>query len=786
MYGKDNSCTPVIVLAECPPLEELIAITVCITRNLQTSSSLQPHIIRCRELIFTEPDIIATPSFNSDNVFHLVLKRALFNTGKLQTRFSKIGLQSSDPQAVTSALFQSCLHYTLLARIAPSWNKAGQWLIQGRDFLSHQGYLNAVKIDLVVTHTQLHMSLTASTIRFPVLQLCDIEVLPASQRKFMEDQNFVISGESIGSTWCHVLPSMKKGEIINVSRQLPTDGPFRTYKDIKRHWKNSYGYRLPEDDVIYYQIHFKPLGDRVFTYPNVCLRARDIHCLPRVDPRPILVAFMQDLKNKMPTVCGYRLQLQTKANYLTMDLCSANQKEHGKTCNTNLGPTKQTPGKVIYRNFSVLSQKSFSGDLSSQFSSMSSVHSTMSSNKSHFRSNSQAENVMQGESTGVQKTNLDGSIHTGVQKTDLDGSIQDEFTKIPENRSQTVLCSGVRFGTQKKPRNEGFNSLGSRDTLARDSHVPLLSDKVRSSSTINCEERIIPRFSAKKPSNTVTQTMSSPGSQPSRIVPVFKARKDSTQTKGLGNQPQKGSGKERQKQLSISHGVQERSSVASKISEMMVQAQDKAENPANVPIPSPSTPSSIRPVHPSTLSITQPVHQSTSYITRPIHQSTPYSTRPIHQSMPVLKSLHRASLQTTTQNIRQTKSTTTRKALGTVLRCETGKYINDLHSQKPVPGSVDLDSDDEFIQSLDVYVKKRITNETFDSGVSLTKKPRTKPTIQNVDVEALAREEQLNKVNNITLMTWLKNRGIQCKSRDRRQDLVTKILTALNVRLSEQ
>ncbi|XP_048732924.1 uncharacterized protein C18orf63-like isoform X2 [Ostrea edulis] len=671
-------------------------------------------------------------NFIVSSTSHHKMQRALFNTGKLQTRFSKIGLQSSDPQAVTSALFQSCLHYTLLARIAPSWNKAGQWLIQGRDFLSHQGYLNAVKIDLVVTHTQLHMSLTASTIRFPVLQLCDIEVLPASQRKFMEDQNFVISGESIGSTWCHVLPSMKKGEIINVSRQLPTDGPFRTYKDIKRHWKNS------------------------------------------------------DLKNKMPTVCGYRLQLQTKANYLTMDLCSANQKEHGKTCNTNLGPTKQTPGKVIYRNFSVLSQKSFSGDLSSQFSSMSSVHSTMSSNKSHFRSNSQAENVMQGESTGVQKTNLDGSIHTGVQKTDLDGSIQDEFTKIPENRSQTVLCSGVRFGTQKKPRNEGFNSLGSRDTLARDSHVPLLSDKVRSSSTINCEERIIPRFSAKKPSNTVTQTMSSPGSQPSRIVPVFKARKDSTQTKGLGNQPQKGSGKERQKQLSISHGVQERSSVASKISEMMVQAQDKAENPANVPIPSPSTPSSIRPVHPSTLSITQPVHQSTSYITRPIHQSTPYSTRPIHQSMPVLKSLHRASLQTTTQNIRQTKSTTTRKALGTVLRCETGKYINDLHSQKPVPGSVDLDSDDEFIQSLDVYVKKRITNETFDSGVSLTKKPRTKPTIQNVDVEALAREEQLNKVNNITLMTWLKNRGIQCKSRDRRQDLVTKILTALNVRLSEQ
>lgn len=41
-------------------------------------------------------------------------------------------LQAGDPQPVTTALFQSCLHYTLLARIAPSWNKAGQWLIQGK------------------------------------------------------------------------------------------------------------------------------------------------------------------------------------------------------------------------------------------------------------------------------------------------------------------------------------------------------------------------------------------------------------------------------------------------------------------------------------------------------------------------------------------------------------------------------------------------------------------------------------------------------------------------------
>lgn len=32
---------------------------------------------------------------------------------------------------------------------------------------------------------------------------------------------------------------MKRGEIVGISRQLPADGPFRFYKDIKRYWKNS-------------------------------------------------------------------------------------------------------------------------------------------------------------------------------------------------------------------------------------------------------------------------------------------------------------------------------------------------------------------------------------------------------------------------------------------------------------------------------------------------------------------------------------------------------------------
>jgi effector-binding domain-containing protein len=32
--------------------------------------------------------------------------------------------------------------------------------------------------------------------------------------------------------------SMKKGKIVSISHELSDDGPFKSYKEIKRHWKN--------------------------------------------------------------------------------------------------------------------------------------------------------------------------------------------------------------------------------------------------------------------------------------------------------------------------------------------------------------------------------------------------------------------------------------------------------------------------------------------------------------------------------------------------------------------
>jgi len=56
-----------------------------------------------------------------------------------------------------------------------------------------------------------------------------------------------------------------------VSRGLPlgTEAGFSSYKEMKKYWKNMYGYRLPETDyaIFYVQVHFKLIGPKLFTYP---------------------------------------------------------------------------------------------------------------------------------------------------------------------------------------------------------------------------------------------------------------------------------------------------------------------------------------------------------------------------------------------------------------------------------------------------------------------------------------------------------------------------------------
>ncbi|KAK3589096.1 hypothetical protein CHS0354_017436 [Potamilus streckersoni] len=67
--------------------------------------------------------------------------------------------------------------------------------------------------------------------------------------------------------------------------------------------------------------------------------------MSRVDPKPILRTFLQDLQNKLPSICGQPLRLVSKAKIATLEVYQSNQTEQTVP---NLASRIQIP-KNLYR-----------------------------------------------------------------------------------------------------------------------------------------------------------------------------------------------------------------------------------------------------------------------------------------------------------------------------------------------------------------------------------------------------------------------------------------------------
>uniref|UniRef100_A0A1B6C3T0 DUF4708 domain-containing protein n=2 Tax=Clastoptera arizonana TaxID=38151 RepID=A0A1B6C3T0_9HEMI len=80
------------------------------------------------------------------------------------------------------------------------------------------------------------------------------------------------------------------------------------------------------------------------------------------------------------------------------------------------------------------------------------------------------------------------------------------------------------------------------------------------------------------------------------------------------------------------------------------------------------------------------------------------------------------------------------------------------------------------------------TYQSFNNSLGLfydvaVKKARSKPQVQtDLDIPALARtKDGLNKANTTTLIAYLRSEGVSCKVKDKKMDLVSKVLNHLNL-----
>ncbi|XP_053803742.1 uncharacterized protein C18orf63 homolog isoform X3 [Vidua chalybeata] len=299
-----------------PELQKLCAATVTLSSQIPETEARTIQIKTCRQLLFLYQDILSAPVMGTLNQISVVMAIPFYETGICQAYVERHGATLEALQTVTPALLQTCLSYTLTARLAPRWNKAGHLLVQ--------------VIDLNVSERQLCISVEPCSIRLPPPELGDFDISANTVKLFDSNENTVIQQHSILSNWCYVLPSMKMGQIINISHIIPPESPFRSYKDFQMHWKSLYGYILPEDleeTKIYLSVYFKPIGERFFTYPLSCIRSQPVQYFPRTDAESVVSSFLSDMKSNFSQLCGFPVKMTSKALYATKELSRASVHE---------------------------------------------------------------------------------------------------------------------------------------------------------------------------------------------------------------------------------------------------------------------------------------------------------------------------------------------------------------------------------------------------------------------------------------------------------------------------
>ncbi|XP_053836730.1 uncharacterized protein C18orf63 homolog isoform X3 [Vidua macroura] len=299
-----------------PELQKLCAATVTLSSQIPETEARTIQIKTCRQLLFLYQEILSAPVTGTLNQISVVMAIPFYESGICQAYVERHGATLEALQTVTPALLQTCLSYTLTARLAPRWNKAGHLLVQ--------------VIDLNVSERQLCISVEPCSIRLPPPELGDFDISANTVKLFDSNENTVIQQHSILSNWCYVLPSMKMGQIINISHIIPPESPFHSYKDFQMHWKSLYGYILPEDleeTKIYLSVYFKPIGERFFTYPLSCIRSQPVQYFPRTDAESVVSSFLSDIKSNFSQLCGFPVKMTSKALYATKELSRASVHE---------------------------------------------------------------------------------------------------------------------------------------------------------------------------------------------------------------------------------------------------------------------------------------------------------------------------------------------------------------------------------------------------------------------------------------------------------------------------
>ncbi|CAK9806709.1 Uncharacterized protein C18orf63 [Anthophora quadrimaculata] len=410
-----------VVYASFPQISELCC-AICETDFIEvhdSSSKSNYHwqTIKCRLLIHLISDVIASPVSGTERLIFVIANKKYFETGKLERILKNFKLVYQGLRSVTTELYKICLIYTIQTKLAPFWNKVGDYFVQGKEFYNFIEGIKAVKLEILIKGSDICLQLYTNEVKIPYIKLEDY-LSPSVISQFLADPKGYINLSHYNFPFVYVLPSTKKGKLLSVSKEIPARSVFKDYDQLRRHWKNMYGYSLPknESSILYYEIKFLIPRSKIFTYPNLCVASGPLNVIPNRDKEHTITDFLSDILTKVPATCGKQLQISKYTPFnstfsninLSPDVLLKNEKLHThlKEMNNN---TSKLEFSTTYMDKLTTHTNTTSTTLKTQFAKIHQIHNILpcenvktdsnNQNISHKQEDSQCSNAAQNLAT---------------------------------------------------------------------------------------------------------------------------------------------------------------------------------------------------------------------------------------------------------------------------------------------------------------------------------------------------------------------------------------------------
>ena len=217
------------------PVSELVCVIYKVSTPPDPGQTFSSLTLKCRKLLFEFAGKVAASPIIDSSCLMVMCPPSLVTNDKYCGLLTKLQLVLSVQQAVCPGLLAQCLAFTLQAWTAPSWNRVGDWLLQGRNFLHSANPIMAVKAKINVVDSCVEMAVRATCVSFPLMTPEDVGVSSEMADRFMAgDKSSVLTDQQFGCQYVLVLPRLTKARLVSVSKQLPTQSRFNEWSHMKR------------------------------------------------------------------------------------------------------------------------------------------------------------------------------------------------------------------------------------------------------------------------------------------------------------------------------------------------------------------------------------------------------------------------------------------------------------------------------------------------------------------------------------------------------------------------